>query len=620
MFEEIFDLEDIRLTSSTGSLEVSATSRAFFKPSSVSNLSRQSNPAIFKPDHVWVTRGSRCALDLRVFLNNQKLQSQLSFPFIEKLGYSALVAELWSRLSLRTFLYIPQESRSIADNPDFSISIIPVRNDASVDSCMHETINITPLNMVPNVSLERIEIRFHINVKRPNKKVKLSQTGPNHDGGMLQEILPVSLDKEQASYLPSATRESIRSSSFVTKHCPESACWNLKQNPSNQVNPEHIASSLNDEEWSTVANKPSLPLIIINQKISDEDWQYPIQKIQEFDGRFIFPKRLSFIPSLSPQVHFLQTNDELTYQMQNEVKPELSADEQEMLFARSFPAHNADKIRSSKLSQNLPLDPTDTSSSKLEQKYEDFFNLSSRGIQIQNEASEMLQIVLNLLVTGKIDRESRKHSSYKLETPYPKKSLAKLVPSLFTVGFSWSVEINFQYLSSIVNTMSNSLTRNCLSPSLQKKLSHIARLTYRDDQATSATERLYNAIYICLWGMMQNKLNEQPNRKSHSRSPLKYSEEDHMQSSRAPLSSNQKDFNFLYQKDYNDEENAEYGFHENFLNDLDDPDLLNEELEGKESKYKSGHGFIGREDKQICYSKDMDLLFDTVVDEDTMLI
>ncbi|TQS37663.1 hypothetical protein Golomagni_01856 [Golovinomyces magnicellulatus] len=474
--------------------------------------------------------------------------------------------------------------------------------------------------MIPNSSLERIEIRFQINVKRPNKKVKLSQTGPDHNGGVSQEILPVSWDKDQPSHLPSTIEEPLNSL-FVTQQCHDPVCRKLKESHSHQISSEHTASSLKYEDWSTVANKTSLLLFIINQKTSNEAWQYPIKNIQESDGRFESPKRLTFIPSPSTQVRFSQPNDWLTYEMKKKIKLEFLADEEEMLFTRSCPFQNLDKTRTSKLIQNHPLDPTHTSSSSLEEKAEDIFNFSSnKGIQIQNEASEMLQIVLNLLVTGKFGQETRKHCPYKLETPYPKKSLAKLVPSLFAVGFSWSVAINFKYLSTIANAMSNSLNRNCLSPSLQKKLSHIASLTYRDDLATSATERLFNALYMSLWGMMQNKLNEQPNRKSQSRSPLKYSDGDHVQSSQVSISSNQKDLNFYYREDYNDEETTEHDFHESLLNDLNDPDLLNEELEKKEFRYRSGDSFTRRKNVPTFCSKDEDLLLDIAVEEDSMLI
>ncbi|RKF62601.1 putative Bgh-specific protein [Erysiphe neolycopersici] len=175
MLREIVELDCFHLASTICPLEILATSKALFtSPIDLSSLGYPSNLDALTSGHVWVARGINCALNMQVFVNNQRLPTYGAFPFIEKLGHSTLCAEIWSKLSLCTSLHIPEKHPLQAEDADFSLSINRGIGNNSPESTILENLNVRPPDNILHVSFECLDIQLRFIFKdSKNKKAKL---------------------------------------------------------------------------------------------------------------------------------------------------------------------------------------------------------------------------------------------------------------------------------------------------------------------------------------------------------------------------------------------------------------------------------------------------------------
>lgn len=123
---------------------------------------------------------------------------------------------------------------------------------------------------------------------------------------------------------------------------------------------------------------------------------------------------------------------------QHELRLEISLDEDEMLLDQNRAYLSVRLNQKSNIEHKIPpLWPDRSTLSSLKRSYSDHVNISlTDDTEFQNTACEMLSLVLNLIIAGPFGRYHQKFQACKLEKPHPKLSLAKLVPSLFSLNFA----------------------------------------------------------------------------------------------------------------------------------------------------------------------------------------
>lgn len=202
------------------------------------------------------------------------------------------------------------------------------------------------------------------------------------------------------------------------------------------------------------------------------------------------------------------TNITSEHDMHQNYEFDYSIEEQEMLLAqKNSSTYRGSGTKITEFNHKLLSDFTEHNTASLNCGFPN----NNDCILIGNELAEketciLVEVILNLLITGHIGQEFRGVSIVKPERRYQKAPLSKIIPSLFSSEFSLLIANNSRFLPTITNAFTKSLIRNCLSPSFQNKLLQIFSFSSIDEFEANA-KQAPGLMDARLWVIVQKSLN-----------------------------------------------------------------------------------------------------------------
>ncbi|PVH81768.1 hypothetical protein DL98DRAFT_570905 [Cadophora sp. DSE1049] len=566
----VLELGRFSVVSTTEALKLEVVSGADITgPPSLADLDDDALVKVVTSRQLWVSRGRGCRIDIEVLLDGKRLDRNIYFQLLERLGCQIRDAKPWNQLSLSASLeFFP-------DMPSVRVPHLSIHLNNSTKPPEHEegfaawigNIDVNPPPGVVCAQLDRLQIQFNL---MPSKE-GVSASAPAPSPLLRPESLDIMLLDLPLDTLPTPMQDAdsvnLEQAVEILKSLPSQVanCFGLSDPDlfdderllkDSSASRDRKSYRKNETVSLSAPHESDSEKAKSNKRISEKargvldawvdahrDNLYPTMEEKEqlvvatglkrrqlntqlFCYRQRLKKDLASDAKMESKEDLLADgpvrgvewdggweNDEV---LLNDTVSRTGVEEndEEMLFSQSSneatPSLSQSSTITAKSSTGSTIAPTDSNCTSLARKGLPW-DLSPITIA---SSSTLVDVAFRALMGAALPRRRPTLQTLHFKSP-PEVTMSTFVPSMFSLGFKNSIAGHSRFLPTISHALSASMPQNIQTPSLRRKLLQLSNLgpsQFPDPNSHAGHpgtgERLSSVVQSRLWSMMQRKLFE----------------------------------------------------------------------------------------------------------------